>query len=51
MTAAMFQAMRDALAEQKQNPLSVDDATAMVARQITPMDEKTANLFQQLVKR
>ena len=35
VTAAMFQAMRDALAEQKQNhPLSIDDVTAMVAGQI-----------------
>ena len=34
MTAAMFQAMRDALAEQKQNPLSIDDVAAMVAGQI-----------------
>ena len=31
VTAAMFQAMRDALAEQKQNPLSIDDVAAMVA--------------------
>ena len=29
VTAAMFQAMRDALAEQKQKPLSIDDVTAM----------------------
>ena len=27
VTAAMFQAMRDALAEQKQKPLSIDDIT------------------------
>ena len=50
VTAAMFQAMRDALAEQKQNPLSIDDVAAMVAGQIgqlTPMDEETADLFQQ----
>ena len=31
VTAAMFQAMRDALAEQKQNPLSIDDVTTMIA--------------------
>src|SRR5699024_11926773 len=31
VNAAMFQAMRDALAEQKQNPLSIDDVTAMIA--------------------
>ena len=54
VTAAMFQAMRDALAEQKQNPLSIDDVTAMIAGQIgqlAPMDEETADLFQQLAKR
>ena len=54
ITAAMFQAMRDALAEQKQNPLSIDDVAAMVAGQIgqlTPMDEETADLFKQLAKK
>ena len=54
VTAAMFQAMRDALAEQKQNPLSIDDVAAMFAGQIgqlTPMDEETADLFQQLAKK
>jgi len=50
----MFQAMRDALAEQKQNPLSIDDVAAMVAGQIghlAPMDEETADLFQKLAKK
>ena len=50
----MFQAIRDALAEQKQNPLSVDDVTAMIAGQIgqlAPMDKETADLFQQLAKK
>lgn len=54
MTAAMFQAMRDALAEQKKNPLSIDDVTAMIAGQIgqlAPMDEETADLFQKLLKK
>ena len=54
VTAAMFQAMRDALSEQKQNPLSIDDVTAMIAGQIgqlAPMDEETADLFQRLVKK
>ena len=54
VTAAMFQAMRDALAEQKQNPLSSDDVAAMVAGQIgqlAPMDKETAVLFQQLAKK
>ena len=54
VTAAMFQAMRDALAEQKQKPLSIDDVTMMIAGQIgqlAPMDKETANLFQQLAKK
>ena len=54
VTAAMFQAMRDTMAEQKQNPLSIDDVTAMIAGQIgqlAPMDEETADLFQQLAKK
>ena len=34
VTAVMFQTMRDALAKQKQTPLSIDDVTAMVAGQI-----------------
>ena len=54
VTAAMFQTMQDALAEQKQEPLSMDDVTAMIAGQIgqlLPMDEETAEQFQQLAKR
>jgi len=54
VTAAMFQAMRDTMAEQKQNPLSIDDVTAMIAGQIgqlAPMDKETADLFQQLAKK
>ncbi len=54
VTAAMFQTMRDALPEQKQNSLSVDDVTAMIAGQIgqlAPMDEEVADLFQQLAKK
>ena len=54
VTAAMFQAMRDALAEQKQKPLSIDDVTAMIAGQIgqlAPMDEEAADLFQKLAKK
>ena len=54
MTAATFQAMRDALAEQKQKPLSVDDVTAMVAGQIgqfAPLDEETVKMFQQSAKK
>ena len=54
VTAAMFQTMRDALAEQKQTPLSIDDVTAMVVGQIgqlAPMDEEAADLFQKLAKK
>ena len=54
VTAAMFQTMRDALAKQKQNTISVDDVTAMIAGQIgqlAPMDEETVDLFQQLAKK
>ena len=54
VTAAMSQTMRNALAEQKQNTISVDDITAMVAGQIgqlAPMDEETTDLFQQLLKK
>ena len=54
VTATMFQAMQDALAEQKQNPLSIDDVTAMITGQISqlaPMDEETSDLFQKLLKK
>ena len=50
-TAAMLQTMRDTLAGQQQEPVSVDDVTAMIARQIgqlVPMDEETAKEFQRL---
>ena len=46
--------MQDALAEQKQEPLSMDNVTAMIAGQIgqlLPMDEETAGQFQQLAKK
>ena len=54
VTAAMFQTMQDALAEQKQEPLSMDDVTAMIAGQIgqlLPMDEETTKQFQTLAKK
>lgn len=54
VTAAMFQTMQDALVEQKQNPLTIDDVTKMVVGQIgqlAPMDEEAADLFQQLAKK
>ena len=50
----MFQAMRDVLAEQKQNPLTVDDVAAMISGQIgqfAPMDEETTDLFKQLANK
>ena len=50
-TAAMLQTMRDTLAGQQQEPVSMDDVTAMIARQIgqlIPMDEETAEEFQRL---
>lgn len=54
VTAAMFQTMQDALAEQKQEPLSMDEVTAMIAGQIgqiLPIDEETSDQFQQLMKK
>ena len=54
VTAAMFQTMQDALAEQKQEPLSMDNVTAMIAGQIgqlLPMDEETIEQFQALAKK
>ena len=54
VTAAMFQTMRDALAERKQNTISIDDITAMIAGQIgqlAPMDGETIDLFQKLAKK
>lgn len=54
VTAAMFQTMRDALAQQKQEPLSMDDVTAMIAGQIgqiLPMDEEATKQFQALAKK
>ena len=54
VTAVMFQTMRDALAQQKQEPLSMDDVTAMIAGQIgqiLPMDEEATKQFQALAKK
>lgn len=51
---AMSQAMRDTLAERKQEPLSMDDVTAMIAGQIgqlLPLDEETTKQFQALAKK
>lgn len=54
VTAAIFKAMQDKLAEQKQNLLSIDDVTAMVAGQVGQfvlMDEETIGQFRQLMKK
>ena len=54
VTAAMFQTMQDALVEQKQTPLTIDNVTKMVAGQtgqLVPMDEETSNQFRQLMKK
>ena len=53
-TAAMFQIMRDTLAEQQQEPVTMDDVAGMVAGQLgqfVPMDEETAEQFRQLAKK
>ena len=53
-TAAMLQTMRDALAGQHQEPVSMDDVAGMIAGQIgqlIPMDEETAEQFRQLAKK
>ena len=54
VTAAMFQTMRDTLAEPKQKLISMDDVTSVIAGQIgqiLPMDEETAEQFRQLAKK
>ena len=54
VTATMFQTMQDTLAGRKQEPLSMDDVTAMIAGQIgklLPMDEETTKQFQVLAKK
>lgn len=53
VTSAMFQTMWDALAEQRREPLSMDDVTAMIARQIgqiLSMYEEISKRFQTLKK-
>ena len=54
VTAVMFQTMQDALVEQKQTPLTIDDVTKMVAGQIEqllPMDRESTEQFRQLMKK
>ena len=46
--------MQEAVAEQKHEPISMDDALEMLAGQIgqiIPMDEETSEQFQQLAKK
>lgn len=53
-TAAMLQTMRATLAEQQQEPVTMDDVAGMVAGQLgqfVPMDEGTAEQFRQLAKK
>ena len=53
-TAAMLQTMRDTLAEQQQEPMTMDDVAGMVVGQLgqlVPMDEETAEQFRQLAKK
>ena len=54
MTAAMFQTMQETMKNHQQEPLSMDDVTAMIAGQIGqlfPMDEETIKQFQALAKK
>ena len=51
VTAAMFQTMQNALVEQKQTLLTIDDVAKMVAGQLVPMDEETSNQFRRLMKK
>ena len=53
-TAAMLQTMRATLAEQQQEPVTMDDVAGIVAGQLgqlVPMDEETAEQFRQLAKK
>ncbi len=53
-TAAMLQTMQEAVKDHAQEPLSIDDVTDMLAGQIgqvAPMDEESAELFRQLMKK
>lgn len=54
ITAAMFQTMQEAMKDRQQEPLSMDDVTAMIAGQVgqlLPMDVETSDQFQQLMKK
>lgn len=50
----MFQTMQEAMKDHQQEPLSMDDAAAMIAGQVgqlVPMDEETSDQFRQLKKK
>lgn len=54
VTAAMFQTIQETMKDHQQEPLSIDDVTAMIAGQIgqlLPMDEETIKQFQTLAKK
>ena len=54
VTAAMFQTMQETMKDHQQEPLSIDDVTAMIAGQIgqlLPMDEEPIKQFQTLAKK
>ena len=54
MTAAMFQSIRSAAMERKQELHTIDDVTALVAEQLEKvmrLDEETKEQFQQLMKK
>ncbi len=53
-TSAMLQTMQEAIKDHEQEPLSMDDVTDRIAEQIgqlAPMDEESADLFRQLMKK
>ena len=53
-TAAILQTMQEAVKGHVQEPLSMDDVTDILAGQIgqiAPMDEESADLFRQLMKK
>ena len=54
VTAAMFQTIQETMKDHQQEPLSIDDVTAMIAGQIgrlLPMDEEPIKQFQTLAKK
>lgn len=53
-TAAILPTMQEAVKDHVQKPLSMDDVTDRIAEQIgqlAPMDEGSAGLFRQLMKK